>query len=153
MQAIPVVAVAPVLSLWFGVGVVSKIAMAALLCWFPMVVNAIRGFEATTTEQKLLFTIYGTSRTQLFFKLQLPQSVRFLLSGARTSAGLAMIGAIVAEYTGANAGLGYVITQSTYRLDTPELFAAILLAALAGLTLSWALGVVERSFLQRYLRA
>lgn len=152
MQAVPVIAVAPLLSLWIGIGLLSKVVMAALLCWFPTVINAVRGFEATTIEQRSLFTIYGASKSQIFSRLQIPQSMRFLISGARTSAGLAMIGAIVAEYTGANLGLGYLIMQSTYQLNTPELFAAILLAALSGLALSGLVGLAECTVLRRYLR-
>ena len=152
LQAVPVVAIAPLLSLWIGVGLVSKVAMAMLLCWFPMIINAVRGFESTTLEQRALFTIYGSKRSQIFLHLQVPQSMRFLVSGARTSAGLAMIGAIVSEYTGANLGLGYLIMQATYQLDTVELFAAILLAAVSGLLLSWSVGLAERTILRRYLR-
>lgn len=152
MQAVPVIAIAPLLSIWFGIGFVSKAAMAMLLCWFPMVINAVRGFESVTNEQIALFSIYGASRRQVFLKLQIPQSMRFLVSGARTSAGLAMIGAIVAEYTGSGSGLGYLIMQSTYRLDTPQLFTAILLAAASGLFLSWLVGLSERTLFRRYLR-
>jgi NitT/TauT family transport system permease protein len=151
-QAVPIVAVAPVLVLWLGSGIQSKIAMAALICFFPMVVSTSKGLRAATAEQLAVMHVYDASKVQLFCKLQLPSSLPFLFSGLRVSAALATIGAIVGEYAGADRGLGYVIVQSTYRLDTAELFAAIACAALGGLLLFILVTITERAFLRRFTR-
>jgi NitT/TauT family transport system permease protein len=128
----------------------SKVAMAALICFFPMVVNSTRGLRAASNEQLALMRVFGATVWQTFWKLRLPTSLVYVLSGMRVSAALAMIGAIVAEYAGADRGLGYVITQATYRLDTPRLFAGILYSALGGWLLFLAVAFVERVALARY---
>jgi NitT/TauT family transport system permease protein len=143
-QAIPIVAVAPLLVLWLGPGLSSKVAMATLLCVFPMIINTTRGLRSATNEQVRLFRIYRATRTQEFLKLRLPSSLPFVLAGMKISAALAMIGAIVAEYAGADEGLGYLITQATYRLDTVAEFGAVLAAALCGLALYGGMAIIER---------
>ena len=149
-QAVPIVATAPLLSLWLGAGMTSKIAMAALICFFPMVVNSTRGLRAMSREQSALMRVFGASDWQTFWKLRFPISLSYLLSGMRASAALAMIGAIVAEYAGADRGLGYVIMQATYRVDTPRLFAGILFSALGGWLLFLVVVLVEYTALKRY---
>jgi NitT/TauT family transport system permease protein len=150
-QAIPVVAVAPLLVLWLGSGVASKVAMAALLCFFPMVVNTTKGLRAVGPEQLALFRVYNASRLQVFWKLRLPSSLPFVASGMRISAALSMIGAIVAEYAGADRGIGYVIMQATYRIDTVQLFAAIFYSALGGMLIFLFAVTLERVFMRRFL--
>lgn len=152
-QTVPIVAVAPLIVLWFGSGVSSKVAMAGLICFFPMVVNTSKGLRSAGAEQIALMQIYNASRTQIFLKVRFPSSLPYVLSGLRVSAALAMIGAIVAEYAGADRGLGYVIIQSTYRLDTPELFAAILCAAMGGWVLYFLVVATERTLFRRFTKA
>lgn len=151
LQAIPIVAMAPLFILWFGAGYTSKIAMAMTLCFFPTVLNTIRGLRAISREQTELFQMHGASDWQIFVKLRLPTAVRHIFSGLRVSAGIAMIAAVVAEYAGANSGIGYVIMQSTYRLDTPLLFAAILTSCAASLALFGTVGFFESRFFAKYL--
>lgn len=149
-QAVPIIAVAPLLILWFGSGSLSKIAMAGLLCFFPMLVSTYRGLSDVSSQQMLLMKVYAASQWQIFTKLKLPASVPHLLTGMRTSAALAVIGAIVAEYAGADAGLGYVIMQSTYRLETLTLFAGIVYAAMGGLFLFWIIVVLDKLVNSRF---
>lgn len=149
-QAVPIVAVAPLFVLWLGAGLASKIAMAALICFFPMVVNTTRGLCSVGDQYLALMRIYGATKWQIFWKLRFPASLAYLLSGMRISAALAMIGAIVAEYAGADRGLGYVIMQSTYRLDTVQLFAGIFYSALGGLIIFLGVVFVEHVFFARY---
>jgi NitT/TauT family transport system permease protein len=151
-QAVPIVAVAPIFALWFGTGFMSKAAMAALLCWFPTVMNATRGLLEIDPTIKALFEVYRATRTQLFFKLRLPSAVSYVTSGIRISAGLAMIGAIVAEYVGADRGLGYVITQATYRVDTDRLFAAVICGAFAGVVIAEAMYNTSSWVFRSYFR-
>ena len=149
-QAVPIVAVAPLLILWLGAGLSSKVAMAALICFFPMVVNSTKGLRSVGDQQIALMHIYNATRWQIFWKLRFPASLAYVLSGMKISAALAMIGAIVAEYAGADEGLGYVIMQATYRLDTVQLFAGIFYSALGGWVLFLIVLAVERRFLGRY---
>ena len=132
-QAIPIVAIAPLFILWFGSGLASKVAMAMVLCFFPMVVNTTKGLRTVTPHHLALMKIYRATRWQTFWKLRFPASLPFVISGMKVSAALAMIGAIVAEYAGADRGIGYVIMQATYRLDTLQLFGGIFYSALGGL--------------------
>lgn len=132
VQAVPIVAIAPLLVLWLGPDVESKVAMAAIICFPPMAINFSRGIRAASVEHLRLFAVYQTGRWRLFWKLKLPSGLAFYLSGMRVSAALAMIGAIVAEYAGASAGLGYTIMQASYRLDTPLLFASVICSAAGG---------------------
>lgn len=134
-QATPIVAIAPLLILWLGSGLASKVAMATVICFFPMLITTSRGLRSIPDEQQRLFMVYGASRWQILRKLRIPTSVPYVFAGMRVSAALAMIGAIVAEYAGANEGLGYVIMQSTYRLDTTRLFGGVLFSTIGSLLL------------------
>jgi NitT/TauT family transport system permease protein len=149
-QAVPIVAVAPLFIIWLGNSLTSKVAMAALLCFFPMVVNTTKGLRSIGDQQLALMRIYNASRWQIFWKLRFPSSLAYILAGMKISAALAMIGAIVAEYAGADRGIGYVIMQATYRLDTVQLFAGIFYSALGGLLIFSGVLLVERFFLARY---
>ena len=149
-QAIPIVAIAPLFILWLGNSLASKVAMAAVLCFFPMVVNTTRGLRSVGDQQLALMRVYNATRWQIFWKLRFPSSLAFILSGMRISAALAMIGAIVAEYAGADRGIGYVIMQATYRLDTVQLFAGNFYSALGGLLIFGGVLMVEYLFLPRY---
>jgi NitT/TauT family transport system permease protein len=150
-QAIPIVAVAPILIVWLGNGMGSKVVMASLLCFFPMLINSTRGLQSVTADQLALFVSLGASRKDVLLKLQLPASVSFIVAGMRISGALAMIGAIVAEYAGAERGLGYVLIQATYRLDTSLLFAAVLCSAVGGWVIYGITRAAEVSFFSRYL--
>ena len=149
-QAVPIVAIAPLFILWFGNGLQSKILMAALMCFFPIVVGSSRGLKSVSEEQLDLFRVHAASKWQVFTMLRLPASIPHVLTGLRVSAALAMIGAIVAEYAGADKGIGYVIMQATYRLDTPLLFSAISFSALGGLLMFGGVVAGERFLVRRY---
>jgi|ERR1041384_768519 NitT/TauT family transport system permease protein len=152
-QAVPIVAVAPLFILWFGNGLASKVCMAALIGFFPMTVNTSKGLISVDPRQIDLFRINAASQWQIFEKLRLPASVGYVMSGMRVSAALAMIGAIVAEYAGSDRGIGYLIMQATYRLDTPLLFAAILFSVVGGLLIFGAVVFVDRMFFAKYSAA
>jgi NitT/TauT family transport system permease protein len=149
-QAVPIVAVAPLLILWLGDGLPSKIAMATMICIVPVTLNAVRGFDSFKDDQLAVMLVLGSGRWQIFKMLRIPASVPFILSGLKISASFAMIGAIVAEYAGASQGLGYLIMQATYRLDTVRLFAGISLSAAGGLLLFVAVATAERLWLGHY---
>lgn len=150
LQSIPIVALAPLMMLWFGAGLLSKIAMATMLCFFPMTLNTIKGVNAIPDGARDLLKTYRTSRSFGFWHVTLPYSMPFVFSGARISAAMAMIGAIVAEYAGANKGLGYLIMQSTYRVETATLFAAIFTSAIASWLLYLSIYIIEQYPLKRF---
>lgn len=135
LQTIPIVAVAPLIILWSGPGFVSKAVMATLIGIPPLIVASIEGFRAPPAGLINALEVMGCTRRDIFLAVRLPYAFRQIAVGLRVSAALTTIGAIVAEYAGSTSGIGYVIMQSSYRLDTPLMFAAVLLAILIGLLL------------------
>ncbi len=144
LKTTPLVAIAPLLVLWMGTGWSSKIAAAALICFFPVLVNTVRGLKSADAEYYELFRAMKASRRQEFRKLRIPFCLPYLYSALKISSSLAIVGAIVGEFVGATQGLGYLIMISSSHLETDTLFSAIFAAALAGIALFQALGWIER---------
>lgn len=143
-QSIPLLAVAPLLIVWLGAGPVSKVAMATLLCFFPMTINTISAFNNVDSAAQDLFSLYKASFDARLRMLLVPASLPALVSALRISAGLCVVGAIVAEFTGADAGIGFLLLTATYRLDTVSLFVAIALSAVLGGTFYLLPGLITR---------
>ena len=144
LKAVPLIAMAPLLVLWLGNGLISKVAMAALVCFFPVVVNLARGLSDVPPEQLELMTILSATRRQVFTHIRLPNSLPYLFAALKIASTLAVVGAIVAEFSGANGGIGYLILIAALRLDTDMLVGGILLATLLGLLLYYAVEAIER---------
>ncbi|UCF10507.1 MAG: ABC transporter permease [Candidatus Bipolaricaulota bacterium] len=147
-QMVPVFAVAPVLMVWFGYGLWPKVAVAALIGFFPIAINAADGLRTTSADAVELFRSLDASRGQIFFRLRLPSSLPLLLSGIKVGATLAVVGATIGEWVGAKRGLGYLMVQSNARLQMALVFAAILALALLGLLLFTGLRILERRLLR-----
>jgi NitT/TauT family transport system permease protein len=128
-NSIPVVAKAPILVLLMGNGVEPKIAIAALVCFFPTLVNSVRGLEAVNPQAMELMRVLSASRSEILFKLRVYSALPFLFSALRISASMAVIGAVVGEWIGATQGIGAMIIQATYNFDSPLLYAAITMSA------------------------
>ena len=143
VKTTPIVAVAPLLVIWLGTGWWSKIVAVILICFFPVLVNAVKGLKAADAEYRELFQTLGASRAQEFRKLRIPYCLPYLFSALKISSSLAIVGAIVGEFVGATQGLGYLIMVSSAHLETATLFAAIAAAALAGIALFYAIGWTE----------
>lgn len=143
-QTIPLVALAPLLVLWFGDGILPRLAMSALFTFFPVLVNATQGFRHADRDMLDLLHSYAISPWQLFWTLRLPSALPALFSGLKIGAPLAIIGAIVGEFAGAGQGVGFIITVSTYHLETDRTFAAIVAASLLGIVLYSLLTKIER---------
>lgn len=143
-QTVPLVALAPLLVLWFGNGLLSRAAISALFTFFPVLVNSARGLRLTDQATLDLLQSYGANRRQLFWTLRAPMCLPFLFTGLRIASTLAVIGAIVGEFAGASAGLGYLITVSTYYLETDLTFAAVSVASLLGIGFYLILLALER---------
>lgn len=144
-QTVPIVALAPLLVFWFGNGLLPRAAIAALFTFFPVLVNSTRGLRLDDQATLDLLQSYGANRRQLFWTLRLPQCLPFLCTGLKIGATVSIIGAIVGEFAGAAAGLGYLITVSTYYLETDLTFAAVSAASLLGIGLYVLLLGLERS--------
>jgi ABC-type nitrate/sulfonate/bicarbonate transport system permease component len=143
LQTIPLVAIAPLLVLWFGNGMLSRVVMSAIFAFFPILVNSVRGMRQADPATRELLHSYGASPWQLFWTVRLPNCLPFLFSGLKIGSTLAIIGAIVGEFAGASQGLGFVITVSTYYVDTSRTFAAVLCASLLGIGLYLLLQILE----------
>jgi putative hydroxymethylpyrimidine transport system permease protein len=137
-QAIPVIAIAPLLVLWLGYGMASKVAMAALVIFFPVVSSLYDGLRRTDAEWIELARTMGASPRAILLQIRLPAALPAFASGARIAAAVAPIGAVIGEWVGASAGLGFLMTQSLARGQTPLAFAALFVLCLLGLALYYA---------------
>ena len=143
----PIVAIAPLFTLWFGFGSAPKIAIAGLITFFPMLVNAFVGMRSVDPQELAFLEVLGASPGEVFWRLRAPSALPYLFSAARVSANLALIGAVVAEWTGAERGLGRVIFVANANLDLTALFGAVLILAAAGITVNALVGALERRVL------
>ncbi|MCP4189741.1 MAG: ABC transporter permease [Planctomycetaceae bacterium] len=154
LQTVPVVAIAPLLVMWFGYGTTGVIAVAFILSLFPVIANVTEGMTSVPLSLRELFRLNQASRLQQFLKLQVPHSIPFLVTGVRTSSGLSVIGAIVGEffvgYGGEGFGLGYLIRSSAERYQTDRLFAAVLLSTLLGVVIFAVVSLVAEKGLARF---
>jgi NitT/TauT family transport system permease protein len=148
LQTVPIVAMAPLLTIWFGFGLSPKIVIAAIICFFPMLVNSTRGLRAISPQALELMRILSASRRDIFFRLRLPSSLPYVFSGLKVASTLAVIGAIVAEFTGADRGIGYLVVAASYRIDTRLMFAGITLSSAAGILFFNLISGLEKLFLR-----
>ncbi|MCZ2847814.1 ABC transporter permease [Modestobacter sp. VKM Ac-2978] len=143
-QTIPKVAIAPVLIIWFGTGLTSKVVTTALLAFFPLLVNAIHGLRSTDPDQIAMFRAFGATRSQVFRRLQFPSALPSIFAGLDVAAVFAVTGAIVAEFVGSTEGLGYVIQATNFTLDVSRTFAVLVMLSVIGLTLHFVVVLVGR---------
>jgi NitT/TauT family transport system permease protein len=144
LYATPIVALSPLLILWFGLGLTSKIVVVFLVAVFPVMVNTQTGIESA--DEKLVETAraFGASQIQIFAKILLPSALPFIVAGLRLGVGRALVGVVVAELFGARAGLGYLITVSSSVFDMGALFAAVVILAASGVISSYLLRLLEK---------
>lgn len=132
IQAIPIVALAPLLVIWFGFGLTSKVLIAALVAFFPVLTNGVVGLRETDPRLKELLTIMGATKREIFLKLEVPSVLPVLFGGLRVGLTLSVIGAVVGEFSGAGKGLGYLVYFARGTFDTPLIFVALILLAAMG---------------------
>jgi NitT/TauT family transport system permease protein len=147
IKVTPIVAIAPLLAIWFGFGLAPRIVIAALISFFPILVNTIIGLRSTNPDALAFLASIHASPLEVFLKLRLPSSLPYLFAALKVSMPLALIGAVVAEWFSADEGLGLVIFASNAQLDTPTLFAAVTVLAAMGVILNLALSLAERAVL------
>ena len=135
-QVIPKVAIAPLLIAWFGAGAQSpKIILAVLIAFFPVVISGVTGLRSVDPELLDLSATMGASRWQTFRKIRFPNALPHLMAGEKVAVTLAVVGAVVGEFVGAGEGLGYVLLVANGNLDSPTLFAALILMSVIGIVL------------------
>lgn len=147
LKVTPIVAVAPMFTIWFGFGTLPKVLIAALITFFPVLINAITGLRAVNPGALDLLRSINASPWEIFWKLRLPSAQPYLFAALKVAVTLSLIGAMVAEWSGAGRGLGRVILLAHTNLDLPTLFAGVLTLATLGVTLTAALSLVERRLL------
>jgi putative hydroxymethylpyrimidine transport system permease protein len=147
-QMIPVFAIAPLLIVWMGYSVWPKATVAALIGFFPVVVNASDGLRAPNEESVELFRSLGATRWQIFRKLHLPASLPTLFAGLKVAVTLCVVGATIGEWVGSYQGLGYLMLQSNALLRVDLVFAAILMLSILGLLLFGIVRIIERRVLR-----
>ncbi len=147
-QAIPVVAIAPLFIIWFGFGSLSKILVCALTVFFPALVNTLVGIRSVNEDLRALMRSLNASRWQTFRMLEVPAAMPVLLGGLRVSVTLAVIGAVVGEFIGADRGLGFLINLARGTLDTPLLFATIIVLVVIAMALYLTVLALERVLLR-----
>lgn len=144
IRTVPIVAVAPVLVVILGYGYSPKIIIAALISFFPTLVNMTRGLQAVDAQSLELFKVLSASRREVFFKVRVYASLPYLFSSLKIAATASVIGAIVAEWIGSQEGLGYLIIQATYNFRVPLLWATMIVASIFATVFFAAIGIIEK---------
>lgn len=142
-QAVPIVALAPLLVVWFGFGALSKVLVCALTVFFPALVNTMVGIRSVDPDLRALMRSLQASRWQTFTKLEVPAALPVLFGGLKVSVTLAVIGAVVGEFVGADRGLGFLVNLARGILDTPMLFVALFTLVAIALALYTAVVLLE----------
>lgn len=129
INTIPILAIAPILVLIFGPGMTSKVVIAALICFFPTLVNMVRGLQSVSPQTLELARILSASNSEILWKMRIPSSLPFLFSALKIAATTSVIGAIVSEWIGADVGLGALIIDSTFNFRSPMLYATVFMSS------------------------
>ncbi len=151
-QTVPMIALAPLLVIWFGFGILPKLLVVALVCFFPLAVAMADGLASAEPDMVRLLRSMGASRTQLFFKVRLPQSLPYVFSGAKIAVTYAVIGAVFGEWVGAYEGLGILMQRAKSSFRTDLVFAAILVTSLLSIGLFGLVTLLERAMLPWHVR-
>ncbi len=143
-QTVPVVAIAPLLLIWFGYGLWPKAIVVVLISFFPIVVNTVDGLRSVDPDLVDLLRTMGASSRQIFAKVQAPAALPYVLSGTKVAISVSVIGAVMGEWVGAQAGLGYLMIRSASQFQTARVFASILVLSVMGIALFGLVALVER---------
>ena len=144
LYATPTIALAPLFILWLGIGIWSKVLVVISLVLFPVAINTEAGLRTTSERLIEMLRSFGATPQQIFFKVSLPSAVPFILAGLKLGIGRGLIGVVVAELFGSRAGLGNLISQSADAFNMPELFAGVVVLAIAGIVMTAGFGWLEK---------
>jgi len=144
LQSVPKVALAPIILVWLGTGLESKLAVVWLVAFFPIIVDTAAGLRATPKELLELAHSLRATPMQIFFKVQFPAALPFVITGAKVAITLAVIGAVIGEFVGSSEGLGFLLLAATSQLDTPLAFAALFALSFLGVLVYLLVELAER---------
>lgn len=143
-QSVPKVALAPLFVVWFGFDMTSKVVMAAVIAFFPMLINVIEGLKAADVDKIEMMRTFGASESQVFREVKLPSAMPFIFAGLDVGAIFAILGAIVGEFIGAKEGLGYLLLTANYNFDIPTMFAVLVVLSAIGLLSHLVIRTIQR---------
>ncbi len=143
-QTIPVIVIAPILVVWFGYGIGPKLAVIALICFFPIAVNTLDGLRSVPRDLIDMMRSLDAGRWRILADVELPAALPYLFSGAKIAVAVAVIGAVFGEWVGASSGLGYLMLQDNAQLETARLFASVFLLSALALLLFGLVAALER---------
>jgi NitT/TauT family transport system permease protein len=144
LQSVPKVALAPIILVWLGTGMESKLAIVWLVAFFPIIVDTVAGLRSTPRELLELARSLRASPMQVFLKVQLPAALPFIFTGAKVAITLAVIGAVIGEFVGSSEGLGFLLLSATSQLDSPLAFAALFALSFLGMFVYLLVELAER---------
>jgi len=133
LKSTPLIAIAPLLVLWFGNGMFSKVIMSALVAFFPVLVNSVNGLNAVPKELLELMSSLSATSWKVLLKVRIPYSLDYLFSSLKIASSLAVVGAVIGEFIGSTEGIGYLINNASYYLDTSLMFAGIIMISIGGI--------------------
>jgi NitT/TauT family transport system permease protein/putative hydroxymethylpyrimidine transport system permease protein len=143
-QTIPIPVIAPILVVWFGYGILPKLVIVALICFFPIVINTLDGLRSVDPEAIKMMRSLDASRSQALWRVEAPTALPYVFSGAKIAVSVALIGAVFAEWAGSDSGLGHLILQDIAQLETARSFAAVVVLSAMALVLFGLLALAER---------
>jgi putative hydroxymethylpyrimidine transport system permease protein len=143
-QTVPIIVVAPILVVWFGFGIGPKLAIVALICFFPITVNSLDGLRSVDPDLIKLMRTLDATRLGIFVRAEAPSALPFAFSGAKIAIAVAVIGAVFGEWSGSSAGLGHLMLQASAQLETARLFAAVVVLSVFAVGLFGLLSLLER---------
>jgi NitT/TauT family transport system permease protein/putative hydroxymethylpyrimidine transport system permease protein len=143
-QTVPIIVIAPILVVWFGYGIGPKLAIIALICFFPITVNTLDGLRSVDPELPKLMRTLDAGRLQVLRRVEAPMALPFFFSGAKIAVAVAVIGAVFGEWAGSDSGLGHLMLQASAQLLTARLFAAMLVLSAFAIALFALLAALER---------
>jgi len=147
-QTIPIIVIAPVLVVWFGYGIGPKLAVVALICFFPITVNTLDGLQSVDRDKVKMMRTLWAGRRQVFTRVEVPTALPYAFSGAKIAVAVAVIGAVFGEWAGADRGLGYLMLQDNAQLMTARLFASVFVLSAIAITLFGLVALLERRLLR-----
>ncbi len=151
-QTVPIIAIAPVISIWFGIGIVSKLIICVLVVFFPVALNLTEGLNSYDKDLEELLKCMNASKLQIFTKLKLPTAMVYFFSGLKIAAAYAVMGAVMSEWTGAESGLGIFLTRSMKSFKTAAMFADIVLISAFSILLFVIISMIEKKVIKGNLK-
>ena len=145
-QTVPVIAIAPILIVWLGFGIGPKLAIIALVCFFPITVNMLDGLRSVDPELPRMMRTLDASRAQILRRVEIPAALPYLFSGAKIAAVISVIGAVFGEWSGADEGLGHLILVAQGQVQTARVFAAVVVLSALAIALFGVLALLERRY-------